>query len=64
MVVNTTTVNLTTAELDMKLWPRVGTHPIKIEGEETRHLKEHNPQHQHTEAITEVEEHLVQNTPY
>jgi hypothetical protein len=32
MVVDTTTVNLTASEGDTKMWPEVGTHPIKTEG--------------------------------
>ena len=37
--------------------PGVGTHPIKTEEKETKHLKAHNKQLHHTEeTITEVEE--------
>jgi hypothetical protein len=41
-VVDITTVNLTAAEGDTKMWPEGGTHPIKTEEEETKHLKAHN----------------------
>ncbi len=56
-VVDITTVNLTAAEGDMKMWPEVGIHPIKTEEEETKHIKAHNQQLHHTDdVITEVEE--------
>jgi hypothetical protein len=48
VVVDTTIVNFTATEGETKMWPEVGTHPIKIEGEETRHLKAHNQQQHHT----------------
>jgi hypothetical protein len=41
-VVNIKTFNLISAEGDTKMQPGVGTRPIKIEAEKTKHLKAHN----------------------
>ena len=56
-VVDIITVNLTAAEGDIKMWPEVGTHLIKTEGEETTHLKaQSQKQHYTEEAILEFDD--------
>ncbi len=56
-IVDTITVNLTAAEGDIKMWPEVGTHLIKTEGEETTHLKaQSQKQHYTEEAILEFDD--------
>ena len=41
-MVNIKTCNLISAEGDTKMQPGVGTHPIKTEEKETKHLKAHS----------------------